>query len=521
MPKIKFLDLIGLQKYHQGIKKFFLNKKGDTMEGKLRLTENINYGSVLPETGLEGEIFFTPFNGDFPIDISAPSLSENGTKLENKYVKKGNVLQEIPDGSITNNKIDPALLEQLSGLNTEKVWENANINSVFPEQTITLPRSLENNELLMILNEENAAIYLSNSSPQAYMYSHGFETLGARFSKLTGDKVQFYAGYTGNYNKYGSDATEDNSRVKPQAMYIVTDKSSGGITSLLLKEINDALTSKGSKPITNVNELPKAIADIPNLVGGNIEKIWENASSTSGFPAQTVIFDYSKYKWLIVESKRYYDSDNYRQSVLVRPENGISFRNTFTSGSNQQIITYYRTGTIRSNGIDFSSGWYATPTEDKEYIQFCIPMAIYGIKEPEPALTPKPAGPQLLWENASPNSEFPEQKTEVIKNLHDQDAIIIQYSGIEDATTVSRDIAATATIFKGSHNGGVQYNHVPLTGAIEVVSRGAYVYWDNSPFGTSEQDKIFFDNGLIINGNTRTTNNDMLKPLRVLGIKFS
>lgn len=329
------------------------------------------------------------------------------------------------DGDNVEEKLSKMIEAIQSKLIMIKVWENANINSVFPEQTITLPRSLENNELLMILNEENAAIYLSNSSPQAYMYSHGFETLGARFSKLTGDKVQFYAGYTGNYNKYGSDATEDNSRVKPQAMYIVTDKSSGGITSLLLKEINDALTSKGSKPITNVNELPKAIADIPNLVGGNIEKIWENASSTSGFPAQTVIFDYSKYKWLIVESKRYYDSDNYRQSVLVRPENGISFRNTFTSGSNQQIITYYRTGTIRSNGIDFSSGWYATPTEDKEYIQSCIPMAIYGIKEPEPVPAPKPAGPRLVWTNASPNSSFPPQKVSI--DLKDAKFVMVTF----------------------------------------------------------------------------------------------
>ena len=144
MPKIKFLDLIGLQKYHEAtkpintldanskrpvqskvlnsivtdlknsisnignlesLKQIFLNKKGDKMEGKLRLTENINYGSILPENGLEGEIFFTPFNGDFPIDISAPTLSENGTKLENKYIKKGDVLQEIPNGSITKKKI--------------------------------------------------------------------------------------------------------------------------------------------------------------------------------------------------------------------------------------------------------------------------------------------------------------------------------------------------------------------------------------------------------------------------------
>ena len=155
------------------------------------------------------------------------------------------------------------------------------------------------------------------------------------------------------------------------------------------------------------------------------------------------------------------------------------------------------------------------------------PKGEQGVRGKTGATGPKgdtgPAGPGvesiLLWENASPESDFPKQKIANINNLHNQDAIIIQYSGAEDFNVLDVDIATSSIVFNGNHSGGVQYDYISSTGSKTLHSRGAYVYWSNSPLGIAEQDNILFDIGLTVSG-SKYANNAVLKPVKIWGVKL-
>lgn len=151
MPKetstqVKFLTLDGLKRFKEKLlakisldfqnldNKFFNKVTGDKISGKIKLTENINYGKNKPINPENGEIFFEEFNGNFPIDISAPSISaknniqspkiiENGVDINTKYALKSEI-PTIPDclpstgGTLTGNLNISHATESQMGIGT-------------------------------------------------------------------------------------------------------------------------------------------------------------------------------------------------------------------------------------------------------------------------------------------------------------------------------------------------------------------------------------------------------------------
>lgn len=113
--------------------------------------------------------------------------------------------------------------------------------------------------------------------------------------------------------------------------------------------------------------------------------LWTNPSpsSTSGFPAQTLSLDLSKYDGVLIESLNNTSStlDGFRMPVYV-PKDGVQHyveagqSRVVPPASNFSATIYLRLVTVTDSGITFSIG-YAGPSTTGATL--CIPYRIYGI----------------------------------------------------------------------------------------------------------------------------------------------
>lgn len=121
------------------------------------------------------------------------------------------------------------------------------------------------------------------------------------------------------------------------------------------------------------------VSNFNDLGGISIKKLWENASPTSAFAAQTISLDLSNYSSVLI-TFRYSnstDAHGYGQNSLFA-EIGTSGRMVAPS-----VSTALRSVDITTSGVVFSGGTYANNYNSWSLTldnSFCIPDAIYGVK---------------------------------------------------------------------------------------------------------------------------------------------
>ena len=106
--------------------------------------------------------------------------------------------------------------------------------------------------------------------------------------------------------------------------------------------------------------------------GLSMELLWENASLTSSFSAQTIDLDLSNYSWVIVEYMFYTTTQNYLNIFAFI--DGVTRSMAVTNSSTSK--NGFRSLTVNTNSISFNDARYAGDT-DNNYV---IPAKIYGIK---------------------------------------------------------------------------------------------------------------------------------------------
>ena len=113
----------------------------------------------------------------------------------------------------------------------------------------------------------------------------------------------------------------------------------------------------------------------PYCSGSWADLLWENASPTSAFAAQTVSVDLTNYSFVLVGVKSKSDDNGKSYAILKKGD------------SSQLLLTatlkiYWRVTNVQNNGIDFYDGTYlntygSNTITDNNYM---IPYRIYGIK---------------------------------------------------------------------------------------------------------------------------------------------
>lgn len=134
----------------------------------------------------------------------------------------------------------------------------------------------------------------------------------------------------------------------------------------------------GMSAVSSVNgRTGPVVLDAP-VVGAMSKwvKLWENASTTSAFSAQTISVDLSDYDFVCI---LYYDSTPATHTTRS------FFAEVGTNGMLDCTETHImrRSATVNTSGVVFGNGTYmgAYPSATMtDYNDFCIPYKIYGIK---------------------------------------------------------------------------------------------------------------------------------------------
>lgn len=111
--------------------------------------------------------------------------------------------------------------------------------------------------------------------------------------------------------------------------------------------------------------------------GIRIEKLWENASPTSNFAAQTISLDLSDYDMVEIHFRFSTSSKNEKNAKV---ENGNDFFVDFVARSSDKIYGAYRTGSCNSDGVYITECYAVTGTTATSNNGLAIPTKIYGIK---------------------------------------------------------------------------------------------------------------------------------------------
>lgn len=112
-------------------------------------------------------------------------------------------------------------------------------------------------------------------------------------------------------------------------------------------------------------------------------QIWENASPSSSFAAQTISLDLSGYTAIAVMF--HYSNATETSGVRMAFVDGSAYEAAQFNGIQNSGITYVsrRTFTVTAAGVDFAAAYHkatnstASVSADNGYM---IPVAIYGIK---------------------------------------------------------------------------------------------------------------------------------------------
>lgn len=110
--------------------------------------------------------------------------------------------------------------------------------------------------------------------------------------------------------------------------------------------------------------------------------LWENASPTSGFEAQTVSVDLSEYD----EAEIYFrgtSSNSFELSFKATIGKAIACQRITDIANSNQLYIASRNAAITSTGVSFEDGYYKGTTATSAGAvnnTVCVPIKIYGIK---------------------------------------------------------------------------------------------------------------------------------------------
>lgn len=109
-----------------------------------------------------------------------------------------------------------------------------------------------------------------------------------------------------------------------------------------------------------------------NLGGMKATKLWQNASPTSDFTAQTISLDLSGYDAVEIVYRTVTDDDGHLSTGMI--PKGLSGRMWYMTTSERVL---HRAFTVKTNGVEFKA---ATNTGSVPATKVCVPYIIYGIK---------------------------------------------------------------------------------------------------------------------------------------------
>ena len=173
------------------------------------------------------------------------------------------------------------------------------------------------------------------------------------------------------------------------------------------------------------------------------ELLWTNPDPTATFAAQTINLDLSEYDSVRVLS-RTNTTSNHRRYFDCPVGNSQQIFSFGSAGAGAATHLSNRSYTTSISGISFENSYYKNLTNTTvETDNFsCIPVEIYGIKNKinvtTAVVTDKGQHTDLLWENASPTSEFVAQTVELDLSGYDMFEVRARYS-----TTSAREFGMT------------------------------------------------------------------------------
>lgn len=129
----------------------------------------------------------------------------------------------------------------------------------------------------------------------------------------------------------------------------------------------------------NLNDIQDNVINLQNEIPNKLsmELLWENASPTSSFAAQTIALDYSQFDRIKIEADLLPD---YKAVLMceVKAENEIGCEFLYGGAS----AVFSRRCILNANGLEVQDGYqtpYSTVTPQQNDTIY-IPWRIYGIK---------------------------------------------------------------------------------------------------------------------------------------------
>lgn len=145
----------------------------------------------------------------------------------------------------------------------------------------------------------------------------------------------------------------------------------------------------GGLGATNPKDARQNLEITPENIGAfRINKVWENASPSSEFPAQTVELDLTGYDFIFVQSITSIaekETGNYMPVVLIPVITGASAAISSFGCDGSDFWGHCRYATIQTNGVAFATGHQIklNSTTYPGWASRAIPVVIYGVKEVE------------------------------------------------------------------------------------------------------------------------------------------
>ena len=359
-----------------------------------------------------------------------------------------------------------------SGGMMDLLWENPNPTSAFESQEIPVDIDVdEYDTVVFVVADTNTANYQQEVSCSARAGKNGQATITGYYDSRAGVA---YRNFT-----YGANSPK---RYTVSSCRVFDDTRNSQNNAYCIP-----LAVYGTR--SNLTSL------IPPSV--KIDKLWTNPDPTAQFAAQTINLDLSEYDAVEV---RYVGSTVWKSNSSVTISKGNRGYANVTAGnmgmqsaSNTVIYTANRLFTVSDTGIECSAGYAMTSNGSivSPENRAGVPTEIYGIKI---ETTPIVSGitMELLWENASPASEFAAQTMSC--NMGDYDIYLVQFN-------YEKQVMATALIDKGLSTN--------VFGSAAYTSERAITINDNN---FVVDDACYFQSGW-------QKNNTLMVPYKIYGIK--
>lgn len=139
----------------------------------------------------------------------------------------------------------------------------------------------------------------------------------------------------------------------------------------------------GMSGVSSVNNKTGTVVLDADDVGAMSEWVllWENASPTSAFAAQTVSLDLSNYDAVFVDSISYATEDPHITCICPKGIQTRIFRANAAESSNAKMWIASREATVSNSGVVFSKALQSTVTANEGTVNNAlIPFRIYGFK---------------------------------------------------------------------------------------------------------------------------------------------